>query len=401
MPREVCRAIFDLMDIIKAKIDQTIQLLDELEIDLWLIFVRETALQVDPAFSLVVGLHATWQSLFAYSRTGEAVALVGAFDEADYIASGRFTEVRTYTADARQDIINILDRFKPRQIAINYSQSDPSADGITHGMYLQLMEYLSGTAYADRVISGESLMAKLRSRKQADEISRIRNAATLAHEAWERVVGIIRKGMTEIEMAALIDKELRATGGVPSFPTIVNAGDKTSPGHGHPTEARLEPGDLLHVDFGLRLDDYCSDIQRLLYFRRPQESSPPETLTEAFTVVRDIVTDAADHIRSGHEGWEIDARARTTLTDHGYPEYQHALGHQLGRSVHDGAAILGPKWERYGKLPMIKIETGNVFTLELEIVLPGIGCVGLEEDIVVTNQGGKFLCPRQLELTVI
>ena len=185
-----------------------------------------------------------------------------------------------------------------------------------------------------------------------------------------------------------------------SFETIVNAGSKTEPGHGRPTDARLEPGDLLHIDFGVRSDGYCSDLQRLLYFRRRGETDVQNELQDAFATVKGIISETAKRCRPGVRGWEIDAAARKMLTDHGYPEYQHGLGHQLGRSVHDGGALLGPKWERYGKTPTLEVEANYVFTLELEIMLAGIGCVGLEEDIVVTEHGGRFLCPRQLELVV-
>ncbi|KAA3631186.1 MAG: M24 family metallopeptidase [Calditrichaeota bacterium] len=89
------------------------------------------------------------------------------------------------------------------------------------------------------------------------------------------------------------------------------------------------------------------------------------------------------------------------LKENGFPEYEHALGHQLGRDVHDGGALIGPKWERYGNSPMIPLEENNAFTLELEIILPGIGCVGLEEDIVITKTGGKFISPRQTELIIL
>jgi Xaa-Pro aminopeptidase len=100
-------------------------------------------------------------------------------------------------------------------------------------------------------------------------------------------------------------------------------------------------------------------------------------------------------------GHEIDSIARKILAGAGYEDYQHALGHQLGRAVHDGGALLGPKWERYGKAPTMTLELNNVFTLELEIMLPDVGCVGLEEDVCVTENGARFLCPRQLELVII
>ena len=157
---------------------------------------------------------------------------------------------------------------------------------------------------------------------------------------------------------------------------------------------------MLHVDFGVKHQDYCSDIQRLLYVKRPGESTPPAELLEAFQMVNEIITETATMCRPGAKGFEIDARAREMLEQNGYAVYEHALGHQLGRSVHDGGAIIGPTWERYGLTPTIPLEENNVFTLELEIILPGIGCVGLEEDVKVTENGAVFLSPRQMELAV-
>jgi Xaa-Pro aminopeptidase len=267
-------------------------------------------------------------------------------------------------------------------------------------MYLQLCEYLKDTPYAARLVSSEPICSRLRSRKLAGEIQLLSEAAVAADKVWGQAVQEIRPGMTEKEIAAVIDRLICATGGTPSFPTIVNAGTKSDAGHGHPSDAKLSRGDLLHVDFGVLLNDYCSDIQRLAYFPPPQQQSLPLELIEAFQTVRDIITETATHCKPGVKGCEVDAIAREMLRDNGYEEYQHALGHQLGRSVHDGGAILGPQWERYGRMPSIPLEEGNVLTLELEIMLPGIGCVGLEEDVVVTSEGTRFLGPRQMELVI-
>ncbi len=375
-------------------------MLDELNLDMWLIFVRETPVMADPALDLAVGHTATWQSLFAYTRHGDAVALVGSLDAADFEAAGHFTEVATYVEGVAQDIRALISRFDPKTIALNYSADNPSADGLTHGMYCQLREYLAGTPYPDRFTSAETLLSKLRSRKLPTEINALRAAAAKTTAAWEESLKRIDVGMTEKEVAAVIDADIAAQGGEPSFETIVNAGDKTSPGHGSPTNAKLAPGDLLHVDFGVRADDYCADLQRLVYFKRRGEAEAPPELIEAFATVRDIITATGQMCRPGVKGYEVDAIARETLVDNGYPEYQHALGHQLGRAVHDGGASIGPKWERYGNAPSIPLETNNVTTLELEIILPGIGCVGLEEDVRVTENGAEFLCARQLELIV-
>jgi Xaa-Pro aminopeptidase len=118
-------------------------------------------------------------------------------------------------------------------------------------------------------------------------------------------------------------------------------------------------------------------------------------------MIKDIIDAAGRLYLPGKKGYTIDAVARKMLKEGGYPEYQHALGHQIGRSVHDGAAIVGPRWKRYGNTPEIPLEVGNVFTVELGIELENIGYVGLEEDLAIIGSGGNFLCPRQTELIVL
>ncbi len=388
------------MDIIKAKIQQATRLLDEMNIDAWALFERETSMQKDPTHQMVIGLEVVWNSLFLFTRKGDAIAVVGNFDADGFTATGRFTRVQSYIQGVRDDIRKILDEVNPKTLALNYSLDDCASDGLTHGMFLLFESYLEGTPYRERFISSQPFISKLRSRKLPEEISRLERAASAAAQAWSKAQAKIQTGMSEKEIGAVIDDEILKTGGVPSFETIVNGGSKTNPGHGHPTDACLEPGDLLHVDFGVRLDDFCSDIQRLLYFRRPGERNAPQELTRAFQTVRSIIEATGKALRPGALGFEVDALARRMLAETGYPEYQHALGHQLGRDVHDGGGILGPKWERYGNTPMIPVEVGNAFTLELEIMLEGIGSVGLEEDVVVETGGARFLGAPQLELPV-
>lgn len=388
------------MDIIKAKIQQATRLLDEMNIDAWALFERETAMQKDPTHDMVVGLDAVWNSVFLFTRRGDAIALVGNFDEDGFVRTGRFTKVQSYIKGAGDDMRRLLREVDPRTLALNYSIDDSASDGLTHGMFLLLQSYLAGTPFAERIISSQEFTCKLRSRKLPEEIARLERAAILATRAWAKAVEQIRLSMTEKEIGALIDIEIRRVGGEPSFETIVNAGTKTKPGHGHPTDARIDPGELLHVDFGVRIDDYCSDLQRLVYFRRLGESQPPQELTKAFKTVKMIIDKTGKAVRPGMKGFEVDALARRLLIESGYPEFEHALGHQLGRDVHDGGGLMGPQWERYGNTPLVPIEAGNVFTLELEIDLPGIGCVGFEEDVVVMDHGARFLCDRQTQLLI-
>lgn len=388
------------MSITLEKTKQVSSILGELEIDLWLLFVRETAMQSDPSLSLVLEHGVTWPSFFMYPRSGKNQALVGNFDQENFIKSGHFSKVKCYTAGVKEDFLKVITELDPKQIAINYSASNPAADGLTHGMFTLLCGYLSGTPYSGRLISSEQFLSKLRSRKLPIEQKLLEQAALMAGNVWRETNPQIEIGMTEIEVAALIDRAIVKTGGTPSFDTIVNAGDKSKPGHALPSKAKLAAGDLLHVDFGVKYEDYCSDLQRLLYFKRPGEETAPPELSEAFDTIVEIIERTGQSCCPGVKGYEIDALARGILNERGYPEYQHALGHQLGRDVHDGGSLIGPKWDRYGITPTIPLERDNVFTLELEIMLPGIGCVGLEEDMIVTDNGARFLCPAQKELIV-
>jgi Xaa-Pro aminopeptidase len=150
----------------------------------------------------------------------------------------------------------------------------------------------------------------------------------------------------------------------------------------------------VHVDYGVRSDGYCADLQRMWWISERGEG-PPEQVLHAFNSVAEAIVRAADALKPDALGWEIDQIARDYLTSQGYDEYEHALGHQVGRSSHDGGgATLAPRWERYNETPYQRVEAGHVFTLEPSIILPEHGIVALEEMVLVTASGCEFLRRR-------
>jgi Xaa-Pro aminopeptidase len=182
---------------------------------------------------------------------------------------------------------------------------------------------------------------------------------------------------------------------------MVNAGPDSAVGHGGPTDLKVQPGQIVHFDFGVRQEDYCADIQRVVYVLRPGETQPPAEVQRGFEVIRRAIEAARLALKPGIPGREVDAVARSVVTSAGYPEFKYATGHQLGRVAHDGGALLGPSWERYGTDPDLPVESGNVFTLEPGLVVPGYGYIGLEEDVLVTPQGAVYLGEPQTSLLTL
>jgi len=320
-------------------------------------------------------------------------------------AIGAYDEVIAYDESVRPALRDAIERIAPRSIALNYSESDPAADGLTHGLWLVLHEVLTGTPFVDRLVSSEAIVNSLRGRKSSEEVERVREAVRETEEILSVVTAALGPSMSETEIAGLMHEEIARRGLGYSWERdhcpAVNAGPEKEVGHSAPSDLRTCRGELLHVDFGLSRDGYCSDLQRVWYLLEEGETAPPEDVQRAWDALWAAVDAGAAALRPGVVGWQVDAAAREALVATGYPEPMYALGHQLGRSVHDGGTLLGPRWDRYGTAPLGLVEEGNVFTLEFGAAVPGRGYIGLEEDVLVTADGIEWLSTPQRELWLV
>jgi Xaa-Pro dipeptidase len=393
-----------MSQLIREKLDQAATLVPRSGADVWLTFVRETSVGSDPALPLILEGGLTWESALLVSRTGKRIAVVGNYDADPLIASGAWDEVVPYVQSVRPPLLEALEKLVPQggKIAINVSESDVMADGLSAGMRDKLVKLLQGTRFEGALVSAEDTVRALRGIKTSTELARIREAIRETDRLFADIEAFAKDGVTERAIYDHVHKLAGERGLTfswdPVGDPIVNCGPDSMIGHGIPSATlNLDRGQIFHVDLGVRKDGYSSDIQRVWF----TGDSVPEEVERAFVAVNAAITAGAAALRPGVRGHEVDSAARSTLVKHGYPEYMHAFGHQVGRMAHDGGAVLGPLWERYGKTPTYPIEVGEVYTLELGITVPGRGYLGLEEMAVVTESGCEFLSERPTSVPLL
>jgi Xaa-Pro aminopeptidase len=391
------------MTLMQEKVKQAIDILGEQKIDLWLTFVRETSGVRDPMLDFLIGPNdLTWPSALMLTRQGEKIAIVGNLEKDSLARTNVFDTIVGYDTAVSGPLKETITRLNPDQIAVNTSRNNVHADGLTHAMYEILCDHLKDTPYADRLVSAEPVINAMRGRKTPEELERIRKAVEITDEIYKKTFDFIRVGMTEIDIGEYMHQLARDYNVALAWPAencpAVNSGPNSPIGHNGPTDIRVERGHIIHFDFGVRYQDYCSDIQRLVYVLRDGETEAPPEVQRGFITIRTAIEKSREAMKPGATGNSIDVIAREIVTDAGYPEYRHALGHQLGRVAHDGGALLGPLWEKYGDDPHKQLEVGQVFTIEPGLGVPNYGYIALEEDVVMTENGAEYIGEPQREL---
>jgi Xaa-Pro aminopeptidase len=273
-------------------------------------------------------------------------------------------------------------------------------------MYRMLESLLEGSPYRDRLRPAGELASEVRRRKLPDEVEGIHSAVVATQEIFRRVGLLLRPGITEKEVQAQVQAWVREAGWQLSWEErmdpLVDFGPVEGPlGHSLPGDKRLAPGQLIHLDLGLQVDGFASDLQRTWYWLKDGETTPPEAVRRAFAANLAAIDAGMAALRPGRAGHEVDAESRRTVMEAGFEEPGFAFGHHVGRVAHDGGGTLGPRWERYGHEPEVLVEPGNVFAVEMDLHVDGFGLVGLEEQAIVEEEGARFLSNPQRELWLL
>ena len=390
---------------IKEKIKQAAGLLNEFGMGCWITFTRESEINGDPILPFLLPGPVTWHSAIIITPDGKARAIVGRYDRAAVEETGAYDEVFDFVSSFREPFLECMRKIAPNSIAVNYSEGSEICDGLTHGMYLTLQRFLGELGMEGRLVSAEPIVSALRERKSAGELNSMKEAIRHTLEIFALVQNEIVVGRTEQDIAAFMQAEVKHRGLVfawnPATCPSVFTGPETAEAHYAPTKRAVGPGHLVTMDFGVRVDGYCSDLQRTFYVARSGEAGLPEAVRQGFDVLRESIEAAKATMKPGAKGLDVDSAARNLLVAKGYEEYPFALGHQVGRYAHDGTAILGPAWDKYAQKPFKPLEPGMVFTVEPRLTVPGHGIISIEEMVVVTESGAEWLSEPQVELAIL
>lgn len=249
-------------------------------------------------------------------------------------------------------------------------------DFMTYGQFIEFTDRLTDTD----IIPLEGAILKLRSVKMPNEIKNIEKAAGIADGAFKHILGFIKPGMLESDIALELEFFMKKKGaGKLSFESVVASGKRSSLPHGVASSKIVEVGDIITLDYGCVYNGYCSDMTRTVVLGKAGNRQK-----EIYGVVLKAQETALRAVRPGITGAELDSIARNIIGDSGYGQYfGHGLGHGVGLEVHELPLI-----NTCGNVPM---EPGMVITIEPGIYIPDFGGVRIEDLVSVTGDGYRVL----------
>ncbi|MBQ7043843.1 MAG: aminopeptidase P family protein [Clostridia bacterium] len=233
-------------------------------------------------------------------------------------------------------------------------------------------------------VGTDKIIDKLRMVKSEIEIKSVVKAQRIAEKALEHVLGMIKVGVTEREIALGLDFFMLKNGAqAVSFETIAISGANTSKPHGVPTDKKIERGDFVTMDFGAVVDGYHSDMTRTVAVGEVSDEQ-----VRVYETVLEAQMKALDTLKAGVKCSDADACARIYINEKGYGDYfRHSLGHGVGLEIHE-KPNLSPKSD-------LILQEGNIVTVEPGIYIPGKFGVRIEDMATIT----KFSCENLTKFT--
>ncbi|MGB6191145.1 MAG: Xaa-Pro peptidase family protein [Terracidiphilus sp.] len=226
------------------------------------------------------------------------------------------------------------------------------------------------------------LVEPLRQIKDEDELAIMTEAALTGCRLFDHILGVLRPGMAEYEVAAELEYQARRLGAEGmSFETIVASGTRSALPHGRASRAPLPRRGFLTLDFGIIHKGYCSDMTRTVHFGKPNAKE-----RDAYATVLEAQQNAVARVSAGTSCAEVDEAARGILRKAGLAEaFSHSTGHGVGLEIHEAPRI--------GAGQATRLASGMVVTIEPGVYLPGQFGIRIEDMVAVTRSGGQVLTP--------
>ncbi len=287
-----------------------------------------------------------------------------------------------YDEQVRQELT------RPAQVVI-------ATEGMDKALFECLQEFESVAFEGDYLTASQFLKYKeelaskkfsllnidfMRAVKSAKEVAHMRRAASIANIAFEQTIKELKIGMTELEVAALLEYNCRMIGAAGmSFSTIVASGMHSAMPHAHPTSKPLEYGNFVVIDFGVVYEGYCSDMTRTIVMGRASEEQK-----HIYGIVLQAQQTALQAVKQGATASSIDTIARDIIKNAGYGEqFGHSTGHGVGLHIHE--------YPRLHSASKDTLKAGMAITIEPGIYVTGMGGVRIEDLVIVTKDGSDVL----------
>ncbi len=223
--------------------------------------------------------------------------------------------------------------------------------------------------------------------KYPEEIAAMQRAAGIGDAAFCQLIGDIRPGVTEQGLVRKLEQYCGERGSEkPSFDTIVLSGERSALPHGRPGPARLQRGEFVLIDFGCTIDGFSSDMTRTVVLGKATRRQ-----RSLYRIVYEAQKKAREQAKAGMAASEIDALARDPIAGAGFAgEFGHALGHGVGRRIHEAPRI--------SEKVSLRVPANTVITIEPGIYFSGFGGIRIEDMAVMEKDGARLLThsPREL-----
>lgn len=388
------------MKLQREKVLQAIEILKDQGIDMWMTIGRESMMNSDPVIPLISPSEFGGMTAAIICRDGSNMLITNHLDAGGHKLAGVYDEVVQYDDyDIYKPLREVFEKIRPTKLALNYSD-DVAADGLTVGLYNKVMAFLKNIDYKGEVCSSENVVALLRGQKSPIEIQRIRDSIAITMDIFEDLKTLIKPGISDRDIFDYCKDRIEAykvtDAWDPNANPIVTIRNDSVEGHAGPIGLIVKPGDIIRLDFGVKHNGYCSDLQRVYYVPIDGDESVPEEVSDVFEAVKEGIQLGAKNMMIGNDIDLPDNLVKQYLEDKGLPVYNHSLGHQIGMFAHDGGLSMSKRWidQAKKKNRPYKFVENMVYTVEFGCASPN-GVCAQEEIVVIRPDGPEWLSTPQ------